>query len=144
LEANESFSAGGDSGRLLVLSGGDSVAIRKCPYCLTVVPAGAVVAHSYDLVCPGCQRALEIAGVSRNLAIAAGLAAGAAVYFFAARRSGGEMLGWLLPLVYGFLALSFVAPLVLMLTADLRLKTEESLPVTAHEEPTAGHGGGHH
>jgi hypothetical protein len=54
------------------------------------------------------------------------------------------MLGWLLPLVYGFLALSFVAPLVLMLTADLRLKPEEALPVMAHEEPAAGHGGGHH
>ncbi len=120
------------------------MAIRRCPYCLTVVPAGAVVAHSYDLVCPGCQRPLEIAGVSRNLAIAAGLAAGTAVYFFAARRSGGEMLGWLLPLVYGFLALSIVAPLILMLTGDLRLKAEVALPVMADEQPAAGHGGGHH
>jgi len=119
------------------------VAIRKCPYCLKVVPAGTVVAHSYDLVCPGCGRPLEVAGVSRNLAIAAGLAAGAAVYFFAARNASGEMLGWLLPMVYGFLALSIVAPLVLMLTADLRLKPEEAIPLMVHEEPAAGHGGGH-
>jgi hypothetical protein len=120
------------------------VAIRKCPYCLKVAPAGAVVAHSYDLVCPGCQRPLEIAGVSRNLAIAAGLAAGAAVYYFAARKAGGEILGWLLPLVYAFLALSIVAPLALMLTADLRLKSVEAAPAMEHEEPAAGQGGVHH
>jgi hypothetical protein len=120
------------------------VAIRKCPYCLAVVPAGAVVARSYDLVCPGCQRPLEIATVSRNLAVAVGLAAGAAIYCFAAKKSGGEMLGWLLPLLYGFLTLSIVTPLVLMLTADLRLKSVEAVPTMAHEESAAGHGGGHH
>ncbi len=120
------------------------MAIRKCPYCLAVVLAGAVVARSYDLVCPGCQRPLEIATVSRNLAVAVGLAAGAAIYCFAAKKSGGEMLGWLLPLLYGFLTLSIVTPLVLMLTADLRLKSVEAVPTMAHEEPAAGHGGGHH
>ena len=121
------------------------MAIRRCPNCLTVVPAGTVAAHSYDLACPGCQRPLEIAGVSRNLAVAAGLAAGAAVYYFAAKRSGGEMLGWLLPLVYSFLALSIVALLALMITADLRLKAVEDLPIAAHAaEPAAGHGGSHH
>ncbi|MGH9702274.1 MAG: hypothetical protein ACRD4K_02770 [Candidatus Acidiferrales bacterium] len=120
------------------------MAMRKCPNCLTALPAGTVAAHSYDLVCPGCQRPLEVAGVSRNLAVAAGLAAGAAAYVFAAGRCNGEMLGWLLPMVYGFLALSIVAPLVLMITADLRLKAAEDVPIAAPSEPAAGHGGGHH
>ncbi len=119
------------------------MAIRKCPYCLTVAPAGAVVAYSNDLVCAGCQRPLEIAPISRDLAVAAGLAAGAAIYSLASKHAGGEMLGWLLPLVYGFLALSVVAPLVLMLSADLRLKSFEAPPAAVHEEPAADHGARH-
>jgi len=54
------------------------VAVRTCPYSLTKIPAATVVVHSYDLVCPGCGRALEISRVSRNLAVFIGLIAGVA------------------------------------------------------------------
>lgn len=118
------------------------MAIRKCPYCLTVAPAGEVVAYSNDLVCAGCRRPLEISPLSRNLAVAAGLAAGAAIYSLASKPAAGGMLGWVLPLVYGFLALSAVAPLVLMLSADLRLKSAEAPPAATHEQHPASHGAG--
>jgi hypothetical protein len=99
------------------------------------------------LVCPGCQRPLEISPASRDIAEALGLAAAAIVWFWASRSWQAEtMLGWVLPIVYAFLALSIVSTLVLMLSADLRLKADAPKPVEVAAE--AGHGthhsGSHH
>lgn len=115
------------------------MAARKCPYCLTVVPAGQVVAYSDDLICPGCQRPLEIAPVSRDIAEVLGLAAAAIVWHWAARSWQAQTsLGWVLPIVYAFLALSIVSTLILMFSADLRLKADS--PKLAEVAPEAGHG----
>jgi len=112
------------------------VAARKCPNCLTVVPAGRVAAYSNDLVCPGCSRALEISPVSRNLAMFLGLAAGFLVWRWAARGgSGQEILGWVAGILFGYLALSIVAALFLMYSADLQLRAWTPPPVA-----TALHG----
>jgi hypothetical protein len=118
------------------------VAIRRCPYCLTIVPAGQVVAHSNDLVCPGCNRPLEISPASRDIAEALGLAA-AAIAWYAATRSwlAQTVLGWVLPIVFAFLALSIVSTLVQMFSADLRLR--EVVPQPAEVAAEAGHGAHH-
>ena len=123
------------------------MAIRRCPYCLTVVPAGQVVAYSYDLVCPGCQRPLEISPASRDIAEALGLAAAAIVWFWTTRSWQAQTtLGWVLPIVYAFLALSIVSTLIWMLSADLRLRADAPKPVEFAAEAGQGthHGGSHH
>lgn len=115
------------------------MAIRTCPLCLSKVPAGFVVAYSDGLECPGCKSRLEVSAGSRMLATALGLLAGALVWRLT--RTSGGMLGWVLPMVYAFLAFSVVAPLFLMATADLRLKSAEPL---AEPEPAGPGQGGHH
>lgn len=124
------------------------MAARKCPYCLTVVPAGWVVAYSDDLVCPGCHRPLEIAPVSRDIAETAGLAAAAIAWHWAVRSWQAQTsLGWVLPIVYAFLALSIVSTLILMFSADLRLKADAPKPAAVAAETGHGsphHGGSHH
>ncbi len=95
---------------------------------MTKVSGARIAAYSNELECPSCKARLEISPASRSIAIGVGLAAGAAVLRFIARADG--MLGWVLPIVYAFLAFSVVSPLVLMLIADLRLKKEE--PPAAH------------
>jgi hypothetical protein len=102
-----------------------------------MVPAGNIVAYSNDLVCPGCQKPLEISGFSRNIASFAGLAAGAIVWMAASAHFSHESsaLGWVLPIVYSYLALSIVAPLALILLADLRLKSVDEASPLPHESP---------
>ncbi len=112
------------------------MAIRKCPQCLTVVPAAQVAAYSDSIECPRCKKLLEVSAASRYLATSAGLVAGVLVWRWMS-HSGG-MLGWVLPVVYAFLAFSVVAPIVLMLTADLRNKPAE--PVVEPAAAAAGHG----
>jgi len=112
------------------------VAARQCPNCLTMLPAAQVAARSYDLTCPGCQRALEISDFSRNLASFGALAAAALVWSFAARRFSTDTsaLGWIMPILYSYLTLSIIAPLLLIFLADLRLSSEAPAPVL-HESP---------
>ena len=113
------------------------MAARKCPMCLQGVTPGHVVAYSDGMKCPGCGRRLEVSLGSRYLASLAGMAAGVLAW----QRSDpaqGEM-GFAAAVLWAFLAYSVVAPLVLMVIADLRVKEEE--PV-AEPAPAAAHG--HH
>ncbi len=123
------------------------MAARTCPYCLTKISAVTVVTRSYDLVCPGCQRPLEISRISRNIASFAGLAAGAIAWYLSTGAAPSHhALGWVFPIMYAILAFGIVAPLVLLLTADLSLKSEPlAVEIHAHAEPAAGgHSSGHH
>ena len=115
------------------------MAARQCPSCLTMVPAGSIVAYSNDLVCPGCKKPLEISGFSRNIAMFAGLAAGFIVWAAASAHFSNESgaLGWVLPIVYSYLALSIVALLALVVLADLRLKSIDEAPPVPHGLPAA-------
>jgi hypothetical protein len=107
------------------------MAARQCPNCLAIVPATKVVAYSNDFVCPTCGRPLAISGFSRNIAAFAGLAAGAFVWRMSTGHYTGDpgAIGWLLPIVFAYLALSVVSPLVLMLAGDLQLKAAEDVPL---------------
>src|ERR1700680_1131931 len=108
---------------------------RKCPSCLTTVAARGVAGFSNDIECPGCRQPLEVSPLSRNMAVIAGLVAATGVYRWAARPDAADsMLGWVAPIVYAFLALSVVAPLVLMATADLRLKAAGDITPAAHAD----------
>jgi hypothetical protein len=113
---------------------------RQCPNCLAFVPPGLIVAHSYDLVCPSCRHPLEISTLSQNLSAFAGLVAGAIVWWLAgahySRQSGA--LGWVLPLLFSYLAFSVMAPLALILTADLKLKPLDSIAFQ-YEAPPSHH-----
>jgi len=103
-----------------------------------MVPAGKVAAYSNDLVCAGCEKPLEISDFSRNLAAFAALVAAFLVWWLASASfsNSTSALGWVLPVVYSYLALSIVAPIALILLADLRLKSADATPVP-HEIPVA-------
>ena len=109
--------------------------------CLKAVPVGFVVAYSDGMDCPGCGQRLEVSLGSRYLACLAGIAAGVLAWRQSDPTHG--TLGFAAAVLWTFLAFSAVAPLVLMLIADLRAKAEEAVaepaPAAAH-----GHGGGHH
>jgi hypothetical protein len=103
--------------------------------CLKAVAAGHVVAYSDGMDCPGCGQRLEVSLGSRYLASLAGIAAGVLAW----RQSNptqGEM-GFAAAVLWTFLAYSAVAPLVLMIIADLRVKAEE--PVQAAQVAARGH-----
>jgi hypothetical protein len=104
---------------------------RQCPNCMAFVPAGQIVAYSYDLVCPNCQHPLEIAPVSQYLSAFVGLVAGASVWWLANTHYSNESgaLSWVLPMLYSYLVFSVVAPLVLIFTADLKLKPLDAVDV---------------
>jgi hypothetical protein len=123
------------------------LAIRKCPVCLTKLSAIQVVTHSYDLVCPTDGRTLEVSRISRNISIFAGLVAGYCVWYFSSQSaSNHQALGWVFPILYSIIGFGVAAPLVLMLTADLSLKTELPPPEIHSHEPAShgGHGKTHH
>jgi len=108
---------------------------------LTKISAAHVVAHSYDLDCPGCHRPIEISRISRNLAVLAGLIASEAAWYWSTISAPNhDALGWLFPVVFAILAYGIVTPLVLMATADLSMKPET--PATESHAPaeTAHHG----
>jgi len=113
------------------------VAARQCPNCLAMLPAGSVVAYSNDLKCPGCGKPLEVSGLSRNIAAFAGLAAGAIVFLAGSVHYSYESnaLGWVLPIVFSYLALSVVALIALVVLADLRMKSVDDALAAAHEAP---------
>ena len=122
------------------------MAIRTCPYCQKVIPAGTVLANSYDLVCPGCGKPLEVSRISRNLSV---LLALISAYFawraatYLAPMHGA--IGWLLPVLFSVVVYGIVAPLVLVVAGDLSLRTGEHVPhAHAAVEPShGGHGGSH-
>lgn len=119
------------------------MAIRKCPQCLTKVSPGAAAAFSDSIVCPNCKAPLEVAGVTRHIAIWLGLATAAFKYWAFKKFLPLDQtsLGWALPVLAAFLSFSFTAALV-TLFADLRNRVPEPEPVAA--TTGHGHGRGHH
>jgi hypothetical protein len=113
---------------------------RQCPSCFAFLPPGQIVSYSYDLVCPSCQHPLEISALSQNLSSFAGLVAGGVVWWLANAHYSGKpsALGWVLPLLLSYLAFSVVAPLVLIFTADLKLKPLDSIAFE-YEAPPSHH-----
>lgn len=124
------------------------MAARQCPNCLAIVPATNISAYSNTLVCPACGKPLQISAFSRNLAAFIGLAVGALVwrFFTSYYANHPNALGWVLPILFAYLALSVLQLLVLMVSADLRLKDLAELAAAeapvAHDTPGSGAGGG--
>jgi hypothetical protein len=114
------------------------MAVRKCPNCGSVMPAGSVAVYSYDLVCANCQHPLAISELSRNLAAFAGLFAGAIAWWIVTLRFADQhvALGWVWPVFLGYLAASVVAAVTLMRVANLELSdgdpTAQGAAVTPH------------
>lgn len=114
------------------------MAVRQCPRCLQKIPAGHAVAFTDTIECSGCKTPLEVSAGSRYLATLAGLLAAVLAWRLAGSPEGS--LGPVLPMVYAFFALSIVAPLALILIADLRIR--EVTPVPEPVPATGGHGHG--
>lgn len=116
------------------------MAARVCPDCLHVVTVGRLLAYSNDLVCPNCAKPLEISLLSRYLAATAGLIAAVIVWWAASKHYANDSwaLAWVLPIVFSYFALSIVAPIVLALTADLQLRSIETVSLQ-HEVAAPSH-----
>jgi hypothetical protein len=112
------------------------MAVRQCPNCGAVMPAGRVAACSYDLVCASCEHPLGISEPSRNFAAFVGLAAGAIAWWIVTLRFASQpgALGWVWPVFLAYLAASAVAALTLMLAATLELRAGD--PAPQHENVT--------
>lgn len=117
------------------------MAIRICPLCMGKVPAGDAAAYSNTIACPNCRKPLEVSRPSRLITTFIGLLAAFIVYRFTRGQEG--MLGWVLPLVYAVLAWGIVSALLLMLTADLRIRAEPPYAEVVSAPGAGGHGGTH-
>lgn len=117
---------------------------RKCPSCMTRIPAKRLLPHSSKLECPSCGNALEISPLSRNISVFLALFVAALVWkvTWAHYASQPGALGWVFPVLFSYLAYSIVAPLVLIPTGDLRLKPLE--PAAEAPQLAAMHHGSAH
>ena len=117
------------------------MALRTCPNCGAVMPAGSVAVYSYDLVCANCQHPLAISELSRNLAAFAGLAAGVIAWWIVTLRFAEQhvALGWVWPVFLPYLAASVVAAVTLMLVANLELSDGDPAPQSAAVTPHVHH-----
>jgi hypothetical protein len=121
------------------------VAVRMCPHCGNTVPATLVMALSDGMECPHCQTRLQVATGSRMVATAAGLVVAWVVWQLT--RGSTNILGFALPVLFTILAFGIVSPLVLAITAGLRIAPAPQVfePVAAHgTHGTHDHAGGHH
>ena len=114
---------------------------RKCPNCFATVPATKVIAFTNVLVCPSCDSPLQVSALSRNISAFTALIVAAIVY---ARSSAHYSqhpgaLGWVLPVLFAFLAYSIAAPLVLAFLADLQLRSLEPAQIVAEAAPAHHH-----
>ena len=117
------------------------MAARQCPNCGAVMPAGKVVADSYELVCASCQNPLWISQWSRNFAAFAGLVAGAIAWWIVTLRlesQPGE-LSWVWPVFLAYGAMSVVAALTLMLAANLESRTGDPVSEIGDVTPSVPH-----
>jgi hypothetical protein len=105
---------------------------------MAVLAAGPVAARPDELVCINCGQTLEVAGLSRQAATWLGLAAAAASIRYSIHAMASNPLGWAIPVVVGVAVFGIVSALVLMATADLRVR------VVVLEIPIAHSAGGHH
>jgi hypothetical protein len=123
------------------------LAARQCPNCMAILPVTKVASRSNALVCAGCGKPLEISAFSRYLAAFIGLAVGALVWRLTTAHYADHpgALGWVLPILFAYLALSVIQSIALMVTADLRLKDliEPPPAVESHSTHTA-HGSSLH
>jgi len=117
------------------------VAIRICPLCMGKVPAEDVAAHSDTLSCPHCQKPLEVSRPSRLITTLVGLLT--ACFVYRVTRGSEGLLGWVLAMVYAVLTWGIVTPLLLMLTADLRIRADQPYAEAATASAPDGHGGHH-
>ncbi len=117
--------------------------MAKCPQCMSKVPTGLILSHSYGMECPNCHARIEVTDGGRYVSAIAGLAAATVVYRFARISTG--LLGWALAIVYAIIAFGIVSPLILMLVAGLRTSPPEPEPIVLGGAAHAtSHGGGHH
>jgi hypothetical protein len=114
------------------------MANRNCPMCFHKVPRAAVLARSAAVDCPRCGRGLELSRPSRLLASLLGLLG---AWFAFHYTSGGQgPLSWAVPLLASILAFGVVAPVFLMLNADLVVRPEAGAELLA---AAPGHGAQH-
>ena len=114
---------------------------RQCPNCFARVPAAKLLPCTNDLVCPSCGKPVEVSSISRNLSALIGLMAAAFVWWLSSRYYAGHpgSLGWVLPVLFSYLAYSVVAPLILAYAGDLQLKDLADVPVVSeHAAPSHG------
>jgi hypothetical protein len=114
---------------------------RKCPNCFATVPATKVLVYTNDLACPSCSSPLQVSALSRNISAFAALIVAAIVWRIASAYYAGHpgALGWVLPVLFAFLAYSVAVPVVLAFAADLQLRLLEPAPVVAQMAPAHEH-----
>ncbi len=121
------------------------MAARTCPQCNARLTGTEVAGYSYGMECPNCHTILEVADGSRYIASTLGFIAAVCVYRFERGMGGpggGNLLGAMLPIVYAYLTMSVISPLVLMGVAELRKAPPAPQPISSSSG--GGHATGHH
>jgi hypothetical protein len=114
------------------------MAQRTCPICIVTVSYAIVLSRSDELSCPSCNQPLELIPLSRYLATWLGLAVGVFCSWDAARSLAGGLLGWALPVLYGFIAFGLVSAAALALVGDLRVSDAPAASSTESGHASAG------
>ena len=118
------------------------MAARVCPHCNTKLSGTEVAAYSDGMECPNCHTELEVGDGSRYIASTLGFIAAAWVYRFERGMGGpggGQLLGAVLPIMYAYLTMSVISPLVLMSLAELQKAPPAPQPIAASSGGAQAH-----
>ena len=105
---------------------------RACPLCFSRVPLKLVLIQSDDLICPCCERRLQLSGASLITSVICGLTAAAlAVAFVNALRFPGQWASQVISTVLSYLVGSSFA---LYFCSDLSVRAESHMSVFPHSQ----------
>ena len=105
---------------------------RLCPLCFVRVPWPAVLAHSYDIECPGCHTGLELSRFTRVFGATCGIVGAlGAIHFTDALLPSAH---WLMRVVAGVVGYGVVSAACVLLAGDLVVRTKSSVLSFPHPE----------
>ena len=105
---------------------------RLCPLCFVRVPSTAVLAHSYDIACPGCHAKLELSRFTRVFGAAGGLGGALAAVHLANAFAPGVL--WMTRVIAAVVGYGVASAACVLLAGDLVVRPKSSVLSFPHPE----------